>query len=185
MTLRERQRILTFAALGCVGLLLAERLAITPLVHAVKDWESQTRKLSVELRETHSLLEQAGAWSQRLAQYRLRALPAGRSATENQVIKILRQWYTDSGLQVNSMKTRWRPEDKKYPCLEVHLNAGGDLRAVTRFLYDAETSASPVRITSVSLTPSGTDPRNITLTVELEAVSWTGSNATGTTGDES
>jgi hypothetical protein len=173
MTMHLRQRLLVYGALACIALLLADRLVFGPAADALREHRRRVGALQTDVHTAHLLIDQADVWKQRMDEFRAHALPPGRSAAENDVIKTVREWADDCRLTVSAMRTRWRPEDE-LPCLEVHLNAVGDLEAVTRFLHTAETAQRPVRVTSVSLTSSSASRRTLSLTVDLEAVAWQG-----------
>ena len=171
MTSQLRQRLLGFGALACIGLLLADRLVIGPAVDAAARHRRRVRALQADVQTARLLVDQEAQWRSRLEEFRTHAFPPGRSASENAVIKTLRQWVGECALDLTAMRTRWRPE-AGIPCLEVHLNAGGDLAAVTRFLYLAETARAPIRVTNISLTSSSASSRALSMTVDLEAISW-------------
>lgn len=184
MSAHVRQRLLLYGAASCMGLLLADRLVVGPVADAMRHRGRRFDALQREVQAAHLLIDQADAWEMRLQEFREHALPPGRSAAENEVIKTIREWAGESALTVTAMRTRWRPEER-FPCLEVHLNAGGDLEAVARFLHTAETARPPIRVTNVAMTSSSSSRGMLSLTVDLEAAAWQEAPAAGASGGES
>ena len=111
-------------------------------------------------------------WQERVAVYRQNALPSNPSAAENLVIKLLREWEQDARLDISAMRTRWQNAKGRAPVLEIRLTGAGDLAALTRFLYEAETAAVPLRTVGASVSAASGKRERLALELELEAVLW-------------
>jgi len=171
----HRQKWLTIAAVACVGVLVADRVVIGPVIRRFRDRARILRQMEADVSRARALLDQSDTWQQRLADYHDRALPTDPSAAEGQVIKSVREWASRSGLTLTSMRPRWRTEPGERPVLELRVTGKGGISAVTGFLFAAETAQIPLRPVNVSVASAASRPTDLTLSAELHAVVVSGS----------
>jgi hypothetical protein len=83
---------------------------------------------------------------------------------EDSVFSAVNQWSRSSGLTITSLTPRWiEDRDKRHSELEIRASGRGNLASIVRFLYEAEKSVLPVRLSEVEL--ASRDDRGGDLTV--------------------
>ena len=165
-----RKKWLPYTAMACVGLLVADRLVLTPLTH---HWQEQGTRIA-ELRESLErgtlLLEREDSLRDRWTAMRDDAIPADASAAENEVLKAAARWARDSRILLTGMVPQWRKHKSRYETLECRINAEGDLTTVTRFLRELETDPLAVRLEACEITAQDDQGRKLTLSARFSAL---------------
>ncbi|MBT3379961.1 MAG: hypothetical protein HN742_02990 [Lentisphaerae bacterium] len=173
MTGNSRQRLLSVAAVACLALLVADRTILQPLLRSCRERSARIRVLEAELAQAEHLSGQAEAWQTRLQEFGANALPGGTSAAESVLITAARRWADKTRLQLSATRPRWTDADGDQPRIfELRITAAGTLEAVARFLYEVETSPMPLRVANLTIASTSSNPRHLTLTVDVCAVLW-------------
>lgn len=139
MPTKRRQTMLVLAAGACLFIFAADKVLITPTVHA---WEQRTeriRELRTAIAKSESLLSQRASWQERREAMRHHMLPAVPSQAEDVVVKSVDRWARESGLQLTSLRPRLRTGGEERSLLEVSVAGTGSMASVSRFLFELET----------------------------------------------
>ncbi|MBN2507829.1 MAG: hypothetical protein JXQ71_14160 [Verrucomicrobia bacterium] len=165
MNLSKRQQLLAFAAIAALAVLLGDRLIFSPLLAAWKDRATRIATLQRSVNQGNLLLDRENSIRSRWTTMRTNTLAPEVSKAENQTLSAFDRWSQESRIGINSIKPQWRRYDQEYATLECRVDAFGSLPALTRFLYDIETSPMALKIDSVEITSR--DDRGDQLTLGL------------------
>ena len=176
MNLDRRQRLLAIAAAAAVGLFAAERLVLNPLWNA---WTARAERLVAlqkSVADGEALLRREKGIRDRWQTMRSQTLSNEVSTAENQMRNALDRWAQDSRVTILSIKPQWKRADGDYATLECRVDALGSIGAVTRLLYDAETSAlSPreplaIKVGSVEISARGDNGDQVALGLQVSGL---------------
>ncbi len=170
MVLSKRERYIVLATGLVVAALAADRFLLSPLLS--RQSALQTRK-AAQVRE----LERAEALfkRQRVASTRWKEMEAGglrRSAgdTENALLHAVRDWSQDARLSLTTVRPERTAQKGRALEVVVQVSGTGSLRAVSRFLWRAESSALPVRVVEAQLGSRREGTDDLTVMVRLSAL---------------
>lgn len=166
----SRQKWLTWAAMFSVGLLVADRLVLTPLADHWQEQGIRIAELRESLEQGELLLDREEALRDRWAAMRADSIPADTSAAENEVLKAAARWAGDSRLLLTGLIPQWRKHKTKYETLECRVSAEGDLAAITRFLQELETDPLAVHLESCELIPQDDNGQMLNVQVRFSAL---------------
>ncbi len=165
-----RQQRLLIIAIVAVGLLGGERLVLNPLKAAWQGREARLTELKRSVARGTSLLSRdrniRGEWGQ----MRTNALTGQTSAAQNQMIKAFNRWARESGVTLGSIRPQWKQLADDSLALECRADATGNLGALTRFLYEAETDPLAVRVESLEMTTRDPEGQQLTLGLQVSGL---------------
>jgi hypothetical protein len=169
--IKNRQQLLIIVAGVVFGLLIADKLVLTPLTNA---WKARTVRLA-DLRKKvddgEKLVNRADALESRWEQMRKGALPNNNSLAEQRVLQAFDQWSRDARISVNSITPQWkRDRDESFQTIECRVDASGTVGTLARFLYNLEQDAMALRIDSVEVTARDKDGQNLSLGLQISGL---------------
>ena len=167
MNLSKRERIIVTAAVITVGLLIADRLVLGPLLAYRAELEEQKQHLVTDLQQARRVFDKSRRMRQRWRSTATGGLQATASAAESRVLHAVRQWSRDSGLSLVATKPETRTDDPLLTTVEVQVTGNGTMAAAARFLFEAETSELPLRVTETRLGSRQRATDDLTLDLRL------------------
>lgn len=148
----NRQRWLLIIAAAGLGLLVLDRIAITPLTKTWQAHAAEIIKLQRSVTNGRSLIERETQTRQVWAGMQSAALPREPAQAEQELIAAFDRWGHASKVDVGNIKPQWkRGATDRYSLLECRVEATGALPMLSRFLYEMEKSPLALRIDSVEL----------------------------------
>ncbi len=152
MKIENRQRFLVIATLSLLGLLVIDRAVVGPLKAA---WVARSERI-VALRKQVAdgalLLQREKSLHKRWDDMSANTLPNNASLAEQQLFKAVDGWAQENRVSITGITPQWKGEEEDYLSLDCHLDATGDLGALTRFLYALERSPLALKMESVEFT---------------------------------
>jgi|SRR5256885_6457510 hypothetical protein len=171
MNLPDRQRLLALIAGAAVLLLVLDHLVFTPLV---KTWEERSVEIAAlqkSITNGHSLIDRAARTQSLWHEMETNALPKDPAQAEQEVISSIDKWGRLSGTDLGSIKPQWkRGATERYSLLECHVDATGNVSALTRFLYEIEKSPLALRIDTLDLTSHDDVGQKLTLSLVVSGL---------------
>ncbi len=147
----QRQSLLKIGAAVCAGLLLLDRVVLTP---ALAGWHEQGERIAA-LREKvdrgRQLLEREDSIRGRWAEMQRENLPAEVSAAENEVFKAIGRWASESGIAFTNLTPQWQTHDEGFETLECRASGTGNQASIGKFIYEMETDHVPVNLEECEL----------------------------------
>ena len=170
MVLSQRERIIGFMTAGVLGLLALDHFAFTPLLERRREVMADTQVKSIQLDRGEQLTRSEPRMKARWNEMLSAGLTSQATQAESQAMRSLHEWAQDAGLKLTVINPdRPRPVEKHHEFLQTTLRAGGtgSMRSISRFLWRAQTSSIPMRVTDlqVSAVKDGTDELLLNVTV--------------------
>lgn len=166
----QRKRLLVIAAAVCLGLLAGDRFVVSPLSSLWARQSEEIASYTQSLEKGELLIDRAEALEQRRAEMVERSLPKDPADAENRILTAVGEWANRSRVQIEALKPRWVSDKKLGDRLEVRLSAKGNIRSVSRFLYELETDENPIRLEDVEITSSDNRGQELGLDVRFSGM---------------
>lgn len=170
MPIKNRQQILVLAAAIGVGLLVGDRLVLTPLIRGWKERAQRITELTKSVNQGSLVLAREETIRSRWSQMRTNTLPASVSAAENEVLQGFERWSQDSGISISSIKPQWKRGDDDYMTLECRADAFGNIQALTRFLYELEKDPLALKVEAVEIAARDNNGQQLTLGLQVSGL---------------
>lgn len=159
MAMTQRERYIGIVTLAVVGILLLDRIIVTPLMDQKADLDTKL----VSARDDQASANRLFATSRRLdREWHVaagRSLKSNESEAESQILNAIGEWVQYSGISMSATKRERTEKDKEFVKITYRATATGTMRQVGQFLWKIQTAAIPVRITDISINSrkDGTD----------------------------
>ncbi len=165
MKLSKRETYIAAAAVAAVVLLGLDRYALTPVLESGAALEAEKERLVQELESAQRLFERRRMLGRRWDELTAGGLTDDPEEAESLVLHAMRDWADEAGLVLSSLKPERQDTDGKVREITVVAAGRGRMRAVARFLWQAETSTLPLRIREVPVgsRKEGTDDLSLQL----------------------
>ena len=171
----NRQNLLAFAAIACVGLLVGQSLVFSPLYGIWKDRSSRLSAMKKEFTEGQRLIQREPIDRASWRKMSENTLPEGISEAESKLLESYKNWLQTSGV-VGTIRLSWkdgetdRNRNVLYRTLECRVDAGGTLPALTRFLYEIEKDPLGLKVESVELTSRDDNGQQLQLGLQISGL---------------
>jgi len=169
MVLSKRERIVFVVTLVCVGLLIVSEFVVDPVLARLDEMETQRRQLRDELEEAQFLLANHGAMQRKWRTLVSDGLRNDAEA-ESKVLTALREWSGNAGLALSSIKPDRVASDKGLQEMIFTVAGKGTLESVSRFLWQIETAALPVKVRDIQLGSGSESEGTMSLQLHLSAL---------------
>ncbi len=167
MQIKNRQQMLVIVAAVVFGLLVADKLVITPLTKAWKTRAERIADLRKKVDDGVKLIEREQVLNDRWAQMRTNALPKEQSRAEQQVLNAFDKWSQDARISVNSVTPQWRRDRDDLLTLQCRVDAAGSIGTLAKFLYNVERDPMALRIESLEIAARDKDGQNLSLGLQI------------------
>jgi len=169
MVLSKRERIIFVVTLVCVGLLIASEFVVDPVLAKLDEMETQRQHLQDELEEAQFLLANHGAMQRKWRALVSDGLRSDAEA-ESKVLTALREWSGNAGLALSSIKPDRIASTKGLQEMIFTVAGKGTLESVSRFLWQIETAALPVKVRDIQLGSGSESEGTMSLQLHLSAL---------------
>ncbi len=169
MVLSKRERIILIVTLACVGLLVVSKFVVDPIQARLEEMEAERSRLHEELEEARFLLANQGAMQRKWKALVSDGLRNDAEA-ESKVLTALREWSNAAGLAVSSIKPDRIASDKGLQEMIFTVAGKGTLESVSRFLWQIETAALPVKVRDIQLGTGSESEGTMSLQLHLSAL---------------
>jgi hypothetical protein len=170
VTIKNRPQFLAILAGAVVGLLVADKLIITPLTAGWKERATRIAELRKSVTQGEQLILRGDRIRERWDSMRTNTLPDDVSSAENQVLKAFERWSDDSRISVSGIKPQWKRATEEYMTLECRADAFGNVHALTRFLYSLEKDPLALRVESVEITSRDETGQQLALAIQVSGL---------------
>lgn len=170
MKIENRQQFLILLTIATAALYLAVNYLATPLAGAWSARAKQIAALKQQVAEGRKLLQRDAGIRGRWSQMRTNALPENNSLAEQQLLKAIDGWAHDSGANISAITPQWKSDATNYTTLNCRVEAGGDLATLSRFIYDVEKDAMPLKVDTAELTARDNGGQQLSLSLQLNGL---------------
>lgn len=170
MNIKNRQSFLVVLTIAVAGLFVLVNFVFTPLQNWWTDRQTQIRQLRLKVSDGNSNIRNEQRIRSAWKDMQDNALPANPPQAEQQFLKALDGWARQSGAEITSIMPQWKNDSTNYMTLGCRLEAGGDLSALSRFIYNIEKGPMMVRLDSVELSSHDNSGQQMTLGLEINGL---------------
>ncbi|MBM3832538.1 MAG: hypothetical protein FJ403_04560 [Verrucomicrobia bacterium] len=168
---KNRERLLTFAAIAAIAIFAGDRLILSPLIRAWKDRTKRIADLTKEVNRGALLLDREQTIRDRWEMMRTNALPSSESVAEGAVMDSAARWQEASGIGFSSRKSQEnRSDDEDFRTLEFRVDASGNIGAVKRFLYELEKDPLALKVEDLELASRDSEGRELVLGIRFSGL---------------
>ena len=172
MILSRREKYIVVTTFFAVAALLVDAYGLTPLLKARNALAAKRQELQAKIDQHETLIDRKAAVETKWREMLASGLEAGRVGAESRMLHALRDWASDSRLNLASLKPQQPKERDGLLEISLQASATGRMDAVARFLWRIETASLPVRISQLQLgaRKEGQDDLSLQLTVSALCV---------------
>ena len=167
MKIRNRQKLLTIAAISTVILLVGDKMVLSPLIRVWKDRSQRISELTKSVAKGTVLLDREKTIRRRWDEMRTNALPSDTSVAESEVFKSVDRWARESQIGFNGIKTTSKRNADDYITLECRADAVGTIENLTHFLYNLERDPLPLRMEDIEILARDSQGQQLSLAVRF------------------
>ncbi|HTL59052.1 MAG TPA: hypothetical protein VL361_25490 [Candidatus Limnocylindrales bacterium] len=170
MQIKNRQQLLTIAAIAVLGLFAADKLIFDPLTNLWKTRARRVDQLRVQVAEGKALLKREPFIRGRWNQMQRNTLTNNTSAAEQQLFAAVDGWRQDSRVVINGATPQWRHDADDYMTYQCRMDASGSLSALSRFLYDIEKDPMALKLDSIELSARDKEGQQLVLSLQISGL---------------
>jgi Tfp pilus assembly protein PilO len=168
--IKNRQQLLAAVAIAVVVLFAGDKLLFSPLVQKWKDRRLAVAELRKQITQAGLLLQREEGIRRRWNEMRINTLPSDTSLAEQQLLRAFDQWAQESRISVTSIAPQWKRDSDDYMLLECHVDAFGNLGAVSRFIYNIDRDPMALRLENVEISSRDNEGQQITLGLQISGL---------------
>jgi Tfp pilus assembly protein PilO len=167
--IKNRQQVLIYLALGALIFFVGDQLIFEPVLNG---WQARSKRIDELKKSIHDgdmMIKREDFIREHWRQMQTNTLSSNPSTAQGQVLKAFERWSHDSGVKVGSIKPQWKRSDE-FTTLECRANATGDMRALSKFLYDAEKDPLAVKVDSVEISSHDNNGQQLSLVLQVSGL---------------
>ena len=166
MNIKNREKLLLLIAGVVIALLAGDYIVISPLSQAWKARQDRIAILNKDLSDAEVLVNREKAIRERWSYMQSNALPANVAVAEHQVLSSIERWVQTSSIKVSSKKLGWR-QGEDYLTLECQAEALGDIRSLSRFVYELEKDSLALKVEELGVTARDAGGQQLALDIRF------------------
>ena len=174
MQIKNRQQVLTVAAIAVVALYAAGYLVFSPLLNIWNGRATRITELRKNIERANQMIQReklpGPSIGRRWQQMTNNALPNNASAAEQKVFKAIDGWAQESGVSIAAVTPQWKHDSDDYMTFECRVDAAGDLGKLSRFLYSVERDPMALKLELVELGARDKDGQQLSLGLQLNGL---------------
>ncbi len=170
MVLSKRERYALIAALGVLGLLVLDRLALSPLLDERAALQAKHDRLAIELAGASSLLQARDQLAPRWQEMVKTGMKNEPAEAEGQMLHVLRDAAEESGVTLSLLKPDRLSEKPRLSEISFQASGSGNLRGVVRLLWRLQTASVPVKVTELQIASRKPGSDDLTFQMRVSTV---------------
>jgi Tfp pilus assembly protein PilO len=165
--LSPRERNIFIVVVGLVGFWLLYVVAISPLMAARDQLDSDVSTADLGVTQANNLIHLAQKDRAKWDQMQRYGLHTDASAAESQMLHAIGDWARDAGLSLTGNKPDRAEAEKPFQKITFHVSSTGKLANINRFMWDVETATIPTRVEDFTVTArkDGTDDLSLSVAI--------------------
>lgn len=171
LDLPDRQRWLVIATATMVALFILDRAVIGPLTATWQAHSAEIGRLQKAVAAGKGTIARETQLNRVWSEMESSAMPKEPAQAEYAVYTALDQWQRAANIEVTSVRTQWkRGTTDRFSLCEFRVDAIGSMTNLSRFIYDLERSALPLRVDSLELTARDENGQRLSLGLIITAL---------------
>ncbi len=147
MILSKREKYISIFAAVAIGLLVADWYILSPLLERRDRLQKEIAQVTQRAWEpAQQLIRNKNRTQQRWQEMKAAGLQTERPAAESQVLHAVRDWATESGMSLSSVKPDRAEPEKQFQKLTIRATGTGTMGSVARFLERLHKGSIPLRV---------------------------------------
>jgi hypothetical protein len=126
-------------------------LVLGPLVNSWKIRNDKIEKLERDISKGETLLPRLKRNKTIWRTYFGNNLNSTNTIAEDEVLRAIENWTSDSGILLTSIKPQWQNHDDRYRTYDVRLVAEGTMQKAVEFIHAIESDELPLKIEQLEL----------------------------------
>ena len=152
-------------------LLILDSAIIGPLT---KSWNDRSKRIA-ELRNSidaeRQMISRADYLNGQWDQFRTNTLPTDVSQAENEMLKAINRWARESGVNSVQIRPQWQEKSgEEYTTYECHADYTGDIRSISRFLYELEKDPISCKVENLEIASRDDNGRQLSLGIQMSGL---------------
>jgi hypothetical protein len=168
--IKDRKQFLTIAAVAVVAIFLADRVILTPLGSAWTERNNRRKDLEKRVADGKQLIFREGALRARWGEMQTNTFPQNQSLAEQKLLRGFDEWAKTSGITLTSLSQQWKYDAEDYRTLQCRVEGAGNLRAVSRFLYEMEKSPAALKLDNLEITSHDAEGQQLTVSMQVSGL---------------
>jgi len=170
MILSKRERLIILVTAIVLATLALDRYVLTPFLDYRDALETQKQRSLGEMERATALMAHKHQIDPKWREMLAAGLKRDPAEAESQVLHSVRDWSTETGLKLTSLKPERLPEKKNLQEISFQAVATGSMDAVSRFLWRIETAKVPIRVKELQLGSRKEGADDLTLQLRLSTL---------------
>ena len=166
MKAENRQQFLIILTAIAAALLIGNKVIYEPLANWWSSRSDEIKSLKEDIQEGKLMISREDFTRGRWKDMRANALTNDAPSAAQNVINALDNWSRSSGAEVSSIMPQWNKDSTNYMTYNCHVQASGNLAALSQFVYQIEKGPMPLKLSSMEL--SARDEYGRTLQLDLQ-----------------
>ena len=147
----SRERYIVIAAAVVVAALALDRFMLAPLLNRQTEIQARKENLQREMERVSQLFKKRQAAGARWKEMVAGGLKKSAGEAENALLHAIRDWSQDAGMSLASVRPERGAAKGRALDVVVQVSGTGSMRAVSRFLWRAQSSGLPVRVVEAQI----------------------------------
>jgi Tfp pilus assembly protein PilO len=101
---------------------------------------------------------------------RTNTLPANGSLAEQQLLKSIDRWASQTGTEITDILPQWKSDADEYVTLNCRVEAGGNLSSLMQFLYEVKRSPMALKMDSVQINSRDATGQQMTMSLQISGL---------------
>jgi type II secretory pathway component PulM len=177
MMLSSRERWIAIATAVVVGLLLLDRVLLSPLLKRLDAANAQLQQHQDALRRADQLFDNRLRAQRRWRDMAGKTLASDAPTAESQVLNRAREWAQAAGLTLTSLKPERNERERDFQKITIRATGTGTMSQVSRFVYATQVADIPIRITDIQILARRDGTDDLSLQVGLATIYMPGEPA--------
>jgi Tfp pilus assembly protein PilO len=168
--IKNRQKLLIVVALSAVVLFVGDLVLIEPLA---KSWSTRAKRIATlrtQIEQSKRLLDRERPIRNHWADWQHKTLTNNPSVADQQVFQAIDRWAQETGVTIAAITPQWKHDSDDYNTYECRIDATGDIRRLSRFLYDVEREPMAFKLDSIELGARDKEGQQLSLGLQLSAL---------------
>ena len=170
MKTKNRQQLLTVAAIVVVGLFAADKLLLSPLGRVWTARSKQLGELRTKVQDGTQLARREQNLRSRWRRMQTNSLPNSPSLAEQQVVGAFDRWSRESRISITSISPQSKHDAEDYSTLQCRVEAAGNLSALSQFLYAIEKDPMALRLEIIELSARDNEGQQLALGLQVSGL---------------
>ncbi len=173
MKIQNRQQFLVALTIAALALLISVDFIFTPLAGWWHSRSAQIKDLRDKVSNGQQLIRREAGIRSHWSDMQGGALPANNSLAEQRFLKALDSWRNETGVELTSITPQWKSDSTNYMTLACHIELGGNLGSLSRYLYDLEKGQLALHVDTVQLNTHDNTGQQLTLGLDVDGLALT------------